>query len=92
MHHSEPQRRYWVPKGRQLVKTVIGGCEVCRTFQGKRYSEPPISSLPAFRVREAPSFSRSGVDFTGTLFVRNKKDGNVVYILLWSCCVLELLH
>ena len=47
-----------------------------------------MASLPAFRVREAPAFSKSGVDFAGLLFVKNKKNENEkAYIVLWSCCV-----
>ena len=29
----------------------------------KPYSTPPTAALPDFRVKEAPSFSRLGVDF-----------------------------
>ncbi len=95
VHHSglrstlaELRTRYWVPKGRQLVKRVLSKCRVCKRFQGKCYGEPPMASLPAFRVREAPAFSKSGVDFAGPLYVKNRVNGNEkAYIVLWSCCV-----
>ena len=47
-----------------------------------------MASLPAFRIREAPAFSKSGVDFAGPLYVKNRVNGNEkAYIVLWSCCV-----
>ena len=57
--------KYWVPKGRQEVKGVLNECVTCRKLKGKSYSSPPTTALPEFRVREAPPFSRVGVDFAG---------------------------
>ena len=51
------------------------------------------AALPEFRVREAPSFSRVGVDFAGPLYVKSKVGGmEKVYIALFSCCVTRAIH
>ena len=70
VHHSgvratlaELRSRYWVPRGRQVVKRILSECVACRKFSAKPFSTPPTAALPDFRVKEAPPFSRVGVDF-----------------------------
>ena len=67
---AELRARFWVPKGRQGVKKVLGKCVVCRKTQGKSCGVPPMAALPDFRVRVVPPFSKVGVDFAGPLFVK----------------------
>ena len=95
VHHSgvratlaELRSRFWVPRGRQVVKGILGECVTCRKLTGKPYNAPPTAALPDFRVKEAPPFSRVGVDFAGPLYVK-EKSGQMgkVYIALFSCCV-----
>jgi hypothetical protein len=62
--------KYWVVKGRQLVKRIVGKCVTCKRLQGKSYSEAPVSDLPGFRARQAAPFSKVGIDFAGPLFVK----------------------
>ena len=64
--------KYWVPKGRQEVKRVLNECVTCRKLKGKSYGSPPTAALPEFRVREAPPFSRVGVDFAEPLYVKSR--------------------
>ena len=100
VHHSgvratlaELRSRYWVPRGRQVVKRILSECVTCRRFTGKPYSTPPTAALPDFRVKEAPPFSRVGVDFAGPLYVK-EKSGQMgkAYIALFSCCVTRAVH
>ena len=78
VHHSiypslaKLRTRFWVPRGRQYVKRIIGKCKICKMFQGQCYGEPPMAQLSACRVREAPSFAKVGVDFAGSLNVKGK--------------------
>lgn len=100
VHHSgvratlaQLRSKYWVPKGRQEVKRVLSECVTCKKLKGKPYSSPPIAALPEFRVREAPPFSRVGVDFAGPLYVKSKMgEMEKVYIALFSCCVTRAIH
>ena len=90
---AQLRSKYWVPKGRQEVKRVLSECVTCRKLKGKSYSSPPTAALPEFRVREAPPFSRVGVDFAGPLYVKSKTGGmEKVYIALFSCCVTRAIH
>ena len=82
LHHSgvratlaELRSKYWVPNRRQEVKGILNECVTCRNLKGKSYSSPPTAALPDFRAREAPPFSRVGIDFAGPLYVKSKTEG-----------------
>ena len=82
-----------MPRARQVVKGVLSECVTCKKLKGKPYSSPPTAALPEFMVREAPPFSRVGVDFAGPLYVKSKKgEMEKVYIALFSCCVTRAVH
>ena len=90
---AELRSRFWVPKGRQLVKKVLSQCVVCKKLEGTSFAQPPVSSLPEFRVRPSPPFSKVGVDFAGPLYVNTRgKQMRKVYIALFSCCVTRALY
>ena len=101
VHHSgtrstlaEVRTRYWIPKGRQKVKAVIGKCTLCKRLESMPYKAPTPADLPSFRVKEAAVFSKTGVDFAGPLIVRGKANSHIskVYIALFSCCVSRAIH
>ena len=90
---AEVRAKYWVPKGRQMVKKVLGRCVTCKRLEGKPYGSPPVAPLPDFRVKEAAPFSKVGVDFAGPLFIKGTNGSmNKVYIALFSCCVTRAVH
>ncbi len=90
---AELRSQFWVVKGRSVVKQIFRRCYVCRRYEGKSSRVPPPPTLPAFRVREAPPFTSTGVDFAGPLFVKNT-DGpqSKVWIVLYTCCVTRAIH
>ena len=91
---AELRAKYWVPKGRQVVKKAVSNCVTCRKMIGKPYGAPETAALPEFRVRESPPFSKVGVDFAGPLFVKGQNGAGMekVYIALFSCCVTRAIH
>ena len=62
---TELRLRYWIPKGRQVVKTLLWKCTVCSKIQGRPYSAPAAPGLPGFRVDNSYPFVNTGVDFAG---------------------------
>ena len=55
VHHSgttatlaEFRSKYWVIKGRQVVKKIINSCVRCLKFQGLPYNTPKVAPLPEF--------------------------------------------
>ena len=59
-------------------------------IKGRSVPSPP---LPAFRVREAPPFTNSGVNFAGPLCVKLSGGGQPkVWIALYTCCITRAIH
>ena len=91
---TETRRKFWIPKGRSLVRYLIHHCVLCRTFEGAPFKGPPPPPLPVFRVKEDPAFSYSGVDFAVPLTIRadNATHSNKVWICLFTCLVTWAVH
>ena len=62
---------YWVPSGRQGVKTLIDKCLTCRKVSGTAYNAPDLPPLPKSRMQQTQLFEVTGVDYTEALYVRN---------------------
>lgn len=85
---GEVRSRFWVPKGRQVVKKILRECVTCKREQGKPFGNPPVAALPDFRVGEATPFSKVGVDFAGPLFAKSQTgEMSKAYIALFTCGV-----
>jgi hypothetical protein len=91
---TELRSRFWVPKGRQTIMKVLKTCVTCKRWQGAAYSSPKTAAMPELRAREAPPFSKVGIDFAGPLYVKDPKsrDMRKVYIAIFSCCVTRAIH
>ena len=90
---GELRSRFWVPKGRQVVKKVLREYATCKKEQCKPFGAPPTAALPEFRVREAPPFSKVGIDFAGPLFVKTKPGEMVkACVALFNCYVTRAVH
>ena len=102
VHHSgvratlcRLQTKYWVVRGRHIVKRIVSKCVTCKWLEGKSYGRASQADLPEFRVRQAAPFSQVGIDFAGPLFVKQDQGGNCsskVYIALSLCCVTRAIH
>ena len=65
---TEVQARYWIVKGRSLIKKLLRKCLVCKRYEGKPYTAPiPPPPLPEFGVTMEPSFSS-----TGPLYIKDE--------------------
>ena len=91
---TELRSRFWIVKGRSFIKKLIRQCVVCRRFEGKSYVGPPPPPLPAFRLKEAPPFTHTGVDYAGPLFIKTEDPAKEVkaWICLYTCCVVRAIH
>ena len=90
----EVRTKYWIPRGRRVTRAIIHQCVVCRRFEGGPYKTPQPPPLPPCRVKEAPAFSYTGVDFAGPLMVRgtSRNDFLKVWIALFTCYVTRAVH
>ena len=89
------RQKYWVPKLRQLTRSLLHKCVICRWIDGKCYSQLPLPPLPTSRVVVQEPFSTSGADFAGPLLVRTiemERKEVKVYILLLTCSATRAIH
>ena len=91
---TEVRQKFWIPKGRSVVRYLIHHCVLCRRFEGAPCKGPPPPPLPVFRLKEEPAFSYSGVDFAGPLIVRAEgaMQSQKVWICLFTCLVTRAVH
>ena len=83
-------QRFWVPRGRQIVRKIIKNCFTCLKRNSKPFKLPSRPPLPRFRVNIDFPFANTGADYLAPLFVRNIFYGNTdrffkVYIALYTC-------
>jgi len=78
------RQSYWVPSGRQHIKTLIDKCVTCRRVSGTAYNAPDPPPLPKSRMQQTQPFEVTGVDYTGALYVRNAGIETKVYMCLFT--------
>ena len=59
---------------------------------GKPYRAPELPPLLKVRVGEATPFGITGVDFTGTLYVKESDGEHKAYICLFTCASTRAIH
>ncbi|GFS78744.1 integrase catalytic domain-containing protein [Nephila pilipes] len=88
---SELRSDFWILRGRQAIKKVLPKCLPCKLSKLK--CENQIEGpLPSERVTPSVSFSTTGNDIAGPLYVRNKSPSDTAYIALIICATTRALH
>ncbi|GFW99491.1 integrase catalytic domain-containing protein [Trichonephila clavipes] len=67
---TQLRKKYWIPKGRQLVKTMIRICFVCKKYSAKP-ADQLSGQLPRDRITQSPPFQIVGIDFTNFFIGRD---------------------
>ena len=94
---TELRTRFWVARGRQIIRKIVSKCVKCKRLEGKHYALPKTAPLPKFRVEENPAFMNTGIDFAGPLYVKTSTakeshDTSKVYIALYTCGSSRAVH
>ena len=84
---TQLRSEYHVQKGRQLVKKLIHECVVCRKYEGKKYDYPESPDLPSSRVEMNCSFSNSGIDYAGPMYVYNVFNNDNQLFKVWIALI-----
>ncbi|GFR32158.1 integrase catalytic domain-containing protein [Trichonephila clavata] len=79
---TQLRKNYWIPKGRQLVKTIIRICLICKKYNAKP-ADQLSGQLPRDRITQSPPFQIVGIDFTVLV------EGNVKLKLLWELGIIK---
>lgn len=87
------RRDYWIPRLRQLVRSVYTHCYGCKKFHTTAFHKPPPGNLPVERTEGSSPFQVVGVDYAGPMAykVSKKKEGKA-YILLCACSLSRAIH
>ena len=88
------RKQFWIPKGRQAVKTIISSCVHCKKILGKPYKYPGPPPLPKERVTLGYPFENVGIDYTGALTITDTKSKcpEKYYICLFTCMATRAVH
>ena len=76
---TELRIKFWIVKGRSVVKKLLRQCTICAQFNGRAYSAPESPPMP---VQECAPFSYVGLDYAGPLYDKDKEVGVKVWIAL----------
>jgi len=76
LQHTGPQlliayqrQRFWIPRIRNLVKTVTHLCLTCYRFMAQT-TQQVMGELPSTRVQSSRPFLTTGVDYAGPISLR----------------------
>jgi len=68
------REKYWVMKGRQVVRSVFKLCVLCKRHEGLPYNSAIPPDLPSTRVSNNPPFSHVRLDFAGPIFCQGQSE------------------
>ncbi|XP_054717257.1 uncharacterized protein LOC129226651 [Uloborus diversus] len=85
------RRKFWIAKGRQLVKKVLRKCFICRKYKSKPANEI-TAQLPKDRIVENPPFEICGLDFAGAILYKCDKEVKKAYFAIFTCAVTRGIH
>jgi hypothetical protein len=102
LHHAEPQlltaslrERYWIPRSRNLVKTVTHQCLICHKLKAQA-TQQLMDKLPAPRVQLSRPFLTTGVDYAGPISLRlgttRSKTITKGYVAIFVCFATKAVH
>ena len=76
--------QFWIPKLRQMIKTIIHRCYGCKKFGLTSFGRPITGELPEDKTEVYRPFQVAGVDFAGLVSykVKEKREGKA-YIMLF---------
>ena len=89
---AEIRSEFWIPRGRQVVKSSLMKCYVCKVFSAKHLTAPGMAPLPEMRVMRSRPFQHTGVDFAGPLYVKTDEGRTKSYIALFTCATTRAVH
>ena len=85
---------YWIPKARQIIKTVLSECIICKKYNNFAFAYPKYTSFTKAQMDYVRPFKHVGVDFTGHILVKSP-DSSVttkMFILIYTCLNTRAIH
>ena len=87
------RKRYWIPRGRQVVGKTIRDCSNCKLFNTEPFAQD-VAPLPKERVCQRAPFSAVGVDMAGPIYRKGARGSEAqrMWIVLFTCAVIRAIH
>ena len=87
---NELRNEFWINRGRNYIRKLLNICFTCKRLQSRSYSYPEKSNLPGYRVNRTVPFQVWGVNYLGTVFVKDiyhssNDEMHKAYIVLFTC-------
>ena len=92
---NELRSRFWVVRGRQVVRKIIHRCVVCRKVEGKPFATSVSAPSPEFRLNsEISAFQSVGLDYCGPVYLKDstRNASSKAWISIFSCCTSRAIH
>lgn len=83
---------FWIPRIRQAVKNVLSSCPMCKKFNSLSFKYPKVTNLPKHRVNFIKPYQHVGIDYTGSIFVKDSKGFKKMYLLIFTCLNVRAVH
>ena len=89
---AETRKKFWILKGRKLIKGVVYDCIMCKIRRGKTETQQ-MANLPKSRVTPfEPPFSRVGVDYFGPFMIKRGRSEVKRYGCVFTCLATRAIH
>lgn len=89
------RQEFWIISARSLVRSHINRCVTYVRQQAHLVSQL-MGELPNYRVRAAPPFTHTGLDYAGSMLVTPTVDRGLkfrkYYIAVFICLVTKAVH
>ena len=89
------RQEFWVPKLKNLIKTIVHNCQVCSLYK-KKLGQPIMSALQPERTTLTRPFTHTGIDFAGPFDIKSYigRGCRITkgYVLVFVCFATRAIH
>ncbi len=91
---TQLRSRFWVVKGRRVVRNVVESCVECRRRFSNKTAQQKMAPLPQPRFQSMRAFERVGVDYGGPYLTKQGrgKSRSKRYLCLFTCLATRAVH
>ena len=92
---TELRSRFWIVKGRRMVRSVTAACGECRRRLTMKTGNQMMAPLPKSRLQSSlRAFERVGVDYGGPFLTRQGRGKTRAkrYLCLFTCLTARAVH
>ncbi|KAK6026127.1 hypothetical protein OSTOST_07955 [Ostertagia ostertagi] len=84
--------RFWIPKGRQVVRKTLRLCSSCKRWNSRAYHYPDSPALPRSRATPSRVFESVGVDLAGPFLIIENECSQKRWVCLFTCMSTRAVH